>query len=119
MRRPNNPHLNTCHACPQTAAFQWQRRGTDEEHTAHWDALEAHIRTANSGRADVDYVQDRTDTIAVSVFGCPDHNLRPAPADDTPEAHDASHAAGIAVRALLHDSTCAGHDACKCAGQPR
>jgi hypothetical protein len=113
-----------CHHCKGIATHQWQRKATTAEATAHWDAVELNIRAANSGRPDVDYQADRTDTVTVPVHGCADHNLNPAPApaNDTPEAHAAARAAaeqaGADARACLHDAECRGHNTCGCALEP-
>lgn len=57
--------------CDQPATHQTQRPATDNEATAHWDALEQNIRESGTP----DYVQRRDDTVTVAEHRCddPDH----------------------------------------------
>lgn len=105
---------HACHNCSNPATSQWQRQATPDETEQHWTAVEQNIRANNSGNPDVDYVADRTDTVTKSVFGCEQHDLSPAPVDDTPEARAAATQAGLERRALIHASDCGGHGACQC-----
>lgn len=67
------PVPHACHAddCGQPATHQTQRDATEQEATAHWDALERNI--IESGNPD--YVQDRSNPVNIARFHCddPDH----------------------------------------------
>jgi hypothetical protein len=68
-----NPTPTLCGAdgCTNPATHQAPRAATEQEATAHWDALEANIRASGNP----DYVQNRDDTVVKTEYRCdhPDH----------------------------------------------
>lgn len=83
-----------CSTCGAPATLVWLRSATEGEAADHWDARESFRR---SGRhPEPGYVQDRTGTVDVPVYGCAHHAM--------PE--DKAH--------LLHQADCPGRAACAC-----
>lgn len=115
-RRDVQPPGHRCHRCQAPATAQWTRYASAQEAEDWHTAREQHIRTHNDGRAAAEYVSDRTDTVALAVHGCDDHDLSPGPADDTNAAEYEARQLGADRRALLHDADCGGHGACECGG---
>jgi hypothetical protein len=107
-----------CHRCGTVATSQWPRASTDAEREQHWAAVEAHIRSIPDlfGGQNAEYTADRSEPVTKAVFGCDEHDLSPAPADDSDEAIAAAEQAGTELRTLTHAADCGGHGACQCGG---
>lgn len=86
----------TCHRCGDPATQQWPRHATPDEAEDWHAAREQHIRAHNDGRAEAEYISDRSDTVTLAVHGCDEHVV--------PEPH------------RTHDADCGGHGACQCGG---
>jgi hypothetical protein len=114
-RRTGQP---SCHRCTADATHSWRRAATDAEREGYWAALEANIRAQPnlSDASNAEYVADHTAPVTKAVFGCGDHDLSPAPADDSDDAAAAAKQAGLDARILTHSADCGGHGECQCGG---
>jgi hypothetical protein len=108
------PARPQCHFCRQPAAYQWQRQANATERALRHTEIQAMV-----GRLlDEEYILDRYGPPRAAVYGCEQHELSPAPADDAPEAVTAARQAGTELRAITHKVDCGGHGKCACAAAP-
>jgi hypothetical protein len=103
---------HTCHRCGSAPTLQWQRRATDAEALAQRSEIEGIV----GHPVDDAYVLERYGEPRAAVFGCAEHDLSPAPADQTPDALAAAKQSGLDLRALVHAADCGGHGHCACKG---
>jgi hypothetical protein len=61
--------VTVCTECGEPATHQAPRPATEQEATAHWDAVEANIRASGTPG----YVADRTDTVEIADPRCDQH----------------------------------------------
>lgn len=103
-------NVGPCHHCGGRPAAQWARLATGAEAAAQRVEIQAMVGHA----VDDAYIAERYGPLRTAVFGCEQHDLSPAPADQTPDAAAAAGQAGMELRSIVHRADCGGHGQCAC-----
>lgn len=94
----------TCHRCGAPPKYQWARLAGPEESAAQ----RAEIAALQGRELTDEEVAQRYGPLRAAVTGCAQHHLGNDP--DDPDS-------GLELRALLHQSACAGHGECGCSAK--